>query len=66
MSIYLAEEVLALAPQERAELAKLLIESLESDPRSDSEIRQLLTERYEALLSGTDLGLTAEQVFERP
>jgi hypothetical protein len=58
-----AEEALALEPSDRAHLAKLLIESLEGDQRSDNEIRKELNERLRLLVSGEDGGLTFEQVF---
>jgi len=34
-----AEEALALSPEERVSLAKLLIQSLETDSRTDAEIK---------------------------
>ena len=59
----LAEEALSLSPKERAKLAKLLIQSLEGDPRTDEEIRAELTSRLENLISGKDAGLAFEEVF---
>ena len=38
-NLAVAEEALSLLPAERAELAKLLILSLEDDPRTDEEIK---------------------------
>ena len=60
----LAEEALSLSPKERAKLAKLLIQILEGDPRTDEEIRAELTSRLENLISGKDAGLAFEEVFE--
>jgi len=58
-----AEEALSLPASERAGLAKLLIDSLEGDPRSDDEIREALQLRLDALRSGEDRGLTFDQIF---
>lgn len=58
-----AEEALSLLPEERAELAKLLIQSLEDDPRTDEQIRADLSRRLKDLVSGKDRGLTFEQTF---
>ena len=41
MNVSLAEEALALSTSERADLAKLLIRSLQADPRTDEEIKAL-------------------------
>jgi putative addiction module component (TIGR02574 family) len=65
-NLAMAEEALSLSAEERAELAKLLIQSLEGDSRTDKEISEELTRRLEALVSGKDSGLTFEQVFEEP
>lgn len=65
-NLAVAEEALALAPAERADLAKLLIQSLDDDPRSDAEIRADLIRRFRDLVSGEDSGLTFEQVFGSP
>ena len=62
-SIYLAEEVLSLPAEQRAELARLLMESLREDPRSDDEIRADLRRRLGDLKEGTDPGLTFDEVF---
>ncbi len=64
-SIYLAEEVLSLPAEQRAELARLLVESLREDPRSDDEIRADLARRLNALKEGNDPGLSFEQVFSK-
>jgi putative addiction module component (TIGR02574 family) len=63
MNLTMAEDELSLSPVERAELAKLLIQSLEGDPRTDEEIKADLTRRLEALVSGTDPGLSFKDVF---
>ena len=60
------EEVLSLSTRERAGLARLLVKSLEGDPRSDDEIRADLQTRLEALRNGEDPGLSFEQVFGKP
>jgi hypothetical protein len=58
-----AEEALSLPAAERAGLARLLVESLEGDPRSNEEIRKDLQLRFEKLRSGEDKGMTFDQVF---
>jgi putative addiction module component (TIGR02574 family) len=58
-----AEEALSLAPAERADLAKLLVQSLEGDSRTDEAIKADLARRLEALVSGKDAGLSFKQVF---
>lgn len=62
-SVYLAEEALALPPEERAILARLLQDSVTSDGKSDDAIRQELQSRLDRLKSGGDPGLTFEDVF---
>ncbi len=62
-SVYLAEEALSLPPAQRAELARLLMDSLSEDGRSDDEIRAMLRARLADLKSGKDVGLTFEEVF---
>ena len=62
-NLAVAEEALSLAPAERADLAKLLVQSLEGDPRTDEAIKVDLTRRLDELLSGKDPGLTFGQVF---
>jgi putative addiction module component (TIGR02574 family) len=47
-------------------LAKLLIQSVEGDARTDEEIKRELNRRLEDLLSGKDPGLSFEQVFGKP
>ena len=65
-NLAVAEEALSLSPAERAGLAKLLIQSLEDDPRTDAEIKRDLTQRLKDLISGKDSGLTFEEVFGGP
>jgi putative addiction module component (TIGR02574 family) len=62
-NIAVAEEALSLSPSERVELAKLLIQSVEGDSRTDEQIKVELDRRLEDLLSGKDPGLTFDQVF---
>ena len=66
MNLAVAEEALSLSPAERAGLAKLLIQSLEDDSRTDVEIKDDLTRRLKDLISGKDSGLTFEEVFGSP
>ena len=65
-NLSVAEEALSLSPAERADLAKLLIQSLENDRRSDAEITAELNRRFADLISGKDSGLNFEQVFSSP
>lgn len=65
-SVYLAEEALALPPAEREALARLLLESIATDRRSDEEIRRDLTSRLARLQSGEDPGQTFDAVFGEP
>jgi putative addiction module component (TIGR02574 family) len=62
-NLAVAEEALSLSPADRADLAKLLIQCLENDHRSDAEIRSELNRRLDDLLPGRDAGLKFEQVF---
>lgn len=62
-SVFLAEEVLALPTEQRRMLAKLLLESVTDDGRSDEEIRMMLRSRLEGLKSGRDAGMSFEEVF---
>lgn len=62
-NLSVAEEALSLSPAERADLARLLIQSLKDDPRTDSEISADLIRRLKDLVSGKDPGLTFEEVF---
>ena len=65
-NLAVAEEALSLSPAERADLAKLLIQSLENDRRSDAEIKTELARRLDDLISGNDAGMSFEQVFGAP
>ncbi len=58
-----AEEALSLPAPERAGLARLLVESLEGDPRSDDDVRNALQLRLQKLRSDDDTGMSFEQVF---
>jgi len=58
-----AEEALSLGPAERADLAKLLVQSVEGDPRTDEALKADLTRRLDDLPSGKASGLTFSQVF---
>ena len=62
-NLAVAEEALSLSPDERAEPAKLLIQSLKDEPRTDAEIKSDLSHRLEELISGKDSGLTFEEVL---
>jgi putative addiction module component (TIGR02574 family) len=62
-NLAVVEEALSLAPAERADLAKLLVQSLEGDSRTDEAIKADLTRRLEDLVSGKDSGLTFNEVF---
>ena len=63
-SMYLAEEALALPPGQREELARLLLESLKQDSRSDEELTAMLRSRLADLQSGKDRGLSFNEVFD--
>lgn len=65
-NLAVAEEALSLSPAERVGLAKLLIQSLEDDSRTDAEIKEDLTQRLKDLVSGKDSGLKFEEVFGSP
>ena len=62
-NISVAEEALSLSPAERADLARLLIESLKGDRRTDKEIKAELANRLAQLKSGEDSGLPFDDVF---
>ena len=62
-NVSVAEEALSLSPADRADLARLLIESLEGDRRTDAEIKAELAARLAQLKSGEDSGLSFEEVF---
>ena len=63
MNLSVAEEALSMSPEDRAALARLLIQSLEEDSRTDAEIKTELTSRLEELRSAKDEGLSFEQVL---
>ena len=65
-NLSVAEEALSLSPAERADLARLMIQSLENDRRSDPEITAELNRRFADLISGKNSGLNFEQVFGSP
>ncbi len=65
-NLAVAEEALSLSSAERADQARLLIESLQDDARTDDQIKEDLKQRFEALVSGKDSGLTFQEVFGRP
>ena len=62
-SIYLAEEARFLPPQQREQLAKLLMQSLQEDGRNDEEITAELRTRLGDLKSGKDAGMDCAAVF---
>ncbi len=62
-NLTVAEEALSLSSEDRASLAKLLIESLDPDSRTDAEIKAELNSRLEQLLSKKDQGLDFRDVF---
>ena len=64
-NLTVAEEALSLSPEDRAALARLMIESLETDSRTDAEIKAELTRRLEELLLKKDAGLSFHEVFGR-
>ena len=63
-SIYLAEEALSLPPEQRQQLANLLLDSLKADGPSDEELKEMLRSRLADLESGKDAGLSFEEVFD--
>jgi putative addiction module component (TIGR02574 family) len=65
-SVYLAEEALSLPPDQRQQLAQLLLDSLKDNGPSDEEIRTMLKSRLDDLRSGKDRGQTFEEVFGEP
>lgn len=66
-SVFLAEEVLALPADQRRMLARLLMDSVQDDGRTDDEIRSELWKRLDGLKSGKDQGMSFEEVFgEKP
>jgi putative addiction module component (TIGR02574 family) len=65
-NLTVAEEALSLSPEERAALATLLIQSLETDTRTDAEIKAELNGRLAQLLLKRDEGLAFHEVFGPP
>ena len=63
MNISLAEDALSLPPQQRADLAKSLIDRLKGSDRSDAEIKTELARRLACLRSGEDRGYSLDEVF---
>lgn len=63
-SIYLVEEALSLPPEQRQQLANLLLDSLKTDGPSDDELKDMLRSRLADLESGKDAGLSFEEVFD--
>jgi putative addiction module component (TIGR02574 family) len=64
-NLTVAEEALSLSTEDRATLARLLIQSLEIDSHTDAEIKAELNSRLEQLLSKNDPGLAFDEVFGR-
>jgi putative addiction module component (TIGR02574 family) len=64
--ISVAEEALGLPPVERANLARLLIDSLDNQSEADEEVRAELIHRLERLKSGMDVGLSFQETFGKP
>jgi putative addiction module component (TIGR02574 family) len=62
-STYLAEELLSLPPEQRQQLANLLIDSLRNDGASADEVKQKLRARIADLRTGRDPGLSFDDVF---
>ena len=65
-NLAVAEEAISLPAAERADLVKLLVQSLQDDPRTDAEINKDLARRLQDLVSGQDSGLTFQEVFGSP
>jgi putative addiction module component (TIGR02574 family) len=51
---------------ERADLARLLIDSLDNQPDADEQVRAELKQRLERLKSGSDTGLSFQETFGKP
>jgi hypothetical protein len=62
-NLTVAEEALSLSPEDRAALARLMIQSLETESRTEAEIKSDLNSRLEQLLSKKDEGLAFHEVF---
>jgi len=54
---------LLLPPEQRQQLAKLLLDSLEPNGPSGDELKLMLRSRLDALRSGQDRGLSLDKVF---
>jgi len=54
---------LSLPPEQRQQLVKLLLDSLEQNGPSDDELKLMLRSRLDALRSGQDRGLSLDEVF---
>ncbi len=65
-SIPLADEALSLPPEQRHQLALLLVASLETNGPSDDELKRILQSRLNDLRSGQDRGLSFNEVFGGP
>ena len=65
-NLTVAKEALSLSPEDRAALAELLIQSLETAPLTDAEIKAELNRRLENLRSKEDAGLSFQEVFGLP
>jgi hypothetical protein len=65
-NISVAEEALCLPALERADLARLLIDSLENQPEADEQVRSELAHRLRHLKSGADVGLSFAETFDKP
>ncbi|MFN3407928.1 MAG: addiction module protein [Limisphaerales bacterium] len=64
-NLAVAEEALSLPSADRAGLARLLIQSLENDPRTDAEIRDDLARRLDDLVSAGMRGCLSSRCLER-
>ncbi len=62
-NVSMAEEALSLSPAERADLARLLIASLQGDRRTNEEIKVELANRLAQLKSGEDPGVSFDDIF---
>lgn len=62
-STYLAEEILSLPPEQRQQLANLLLDSLRTDGASADELKQKLRARMADLRNGRDPGLSFDDIF---
>jgi putative addiction module component (TIGR02574 family) len=65
-NISVAEEALCLPPDERANLARLLIDSLDDQSGADEQIRAELAQRLARFKSGSDGGVSFQETFGKP